>query len=249
MRIRRGTLFFAVFAIAVSLGCVRLGFWQISRLRERQARNALILSRLQQPPVPVTAFAGDTGIRFRRAWAAGRYDFANEVVLATRSRSGSPGVHIITPLVLGGDTAVLVNRGWVYSPDGMHVDLARWREADTAMVEGFVEEYAAPTPGPVTTPSVANAYRRLDLDSLRARLPYTLVPAVLVQQRDSALAAAGKVPARVDPPPLSEGPHRAYAVQWFAFALVGVAGTGVVVARDLRHRRQGIQDGHSARLG
>lgn len=238
------TLLFAILALAVSAGCVRLGFWQISRLRERQARNALVVARMERAPVPVTSIEADTGVRFSRAWAEGRYDFSNEFVHATRTRQGSPGVHIITPLLLDGseDTAVLVNRGWVYSPDGMRVDLERWREADTARVEGFVEEFVEAT-GPVSTPSAPEALRRLDLDSLRARLPYAVLPVILVQQRDSALAAAGKVPARVEPPPLTEGPHRSYAVQWFAFAVVGVVGTSLVVVRDVRQRRRGKPGG------
>ena len=59
------------------------------------------------------------------------------------------------------------------------------------------------------------------------------VPAI-IRMPDSGEAAAlsAGTPVRVDPPPLSQGPHRAYAVQWFAFALVGIVGTGLVLARD-----------------
>lgn len=243
------TLLFAVFAIAVSFGCVRLGFWQISRLRERQARNAAVVERLQHPPVHVTRLAGDTGVRFRRAWAEGRYDFAHELVLASRSRLGSPGVNILTPLRLeGSDSAVLVNRGWVYSPDGMRVDLEPWREPEVARVDGFVEEYFR-EPAPVSTPSFDRAVRRLNLDSIRARLPYPLLAVVLVQQQDSgvAAAAASGTPVRAEPPPLSEGSHRAYAVQWFGFALVGLAGTAMVVLRD--RQRGGAGPGRGRRQG
>lgn len=245
----RRTFFFAIFAIAVSLGCVRLGFWQVSRLRERQARNASIVNRLEHPPLPVTELAGDTGVRFRRAWAEGRYDFSHELVLASRSRLGSPGVHILTPLRLAGtDSAVLVNRGWVYSPDGMRVDLDPWREPEAARVEGFVEEYFH-EPAPVSTPSFDQAVRRLNLDSIRVRIPYPLYPVVLVQQLDSgvAAAAASGTPVRAEPPPLSEGSHRAYAVQWFGFALVGLAGTAMVVLRDRQRTREG--EGRGQRQG
>jgi surfeit locus 1 family protein len=240
-RMPRRTIFFAIFALAVSAGCVRLGFWQVSRLRERQARNAAVLARLQQPPRVVTELSGDTAVRFRRAWAEGRYDFANELVLATRPRRGSPGIHILTPLLLGsGDTAVLVNRGWVYSPDGLHVDLQPWREPEMARVEGFVEEYSA-APGDVGIPSFNLAVRRLNLDSISERVPHPLLSVVLVQQLDSGVAAAAarQTPVRAEPPPLSEGSHRAYAVQWFGFALVGIAGTAVVMVRDRQRRHAG----------
>jgi surfeit locus 1 family protein len=233
--LRRGTVFFALFAIALSLGCIRLGFWQVSRLRERQARNAFVLSRLDAPPVPVRALAGDTANRFRRVIATGAYDYERELIYALRPRDGSPGVNILTPLVLGGDTAVLVNRGWVYSPNGMTVDLSEWREADTAAVRGFLERFVEAEID-VTTSSVARAVRRLDLDSIRTRLPYRLLPVVVVQQEPARAGAEERTPVRVAPPPLSEGSHRAYAIQWFGFALVGIVGTILVVERD---RRQG----------
>lgn len=242
------TLLFAVFALTVSAGCVRLGFWQLSRLRERQERNALVASRMERDPVPVRALASGTGVRYQRAWAEGRFDYAHEFVHATRSRQGSPGVHILTPLVLNGDSAVLVNRGWIYSPDGMHANREEWREGESARVEGFVEEFVVAS-APVTIASAPDAFRQLDLDSLQARVPYLLVPVILVQQGDSAKVMAGEVPARLEPPPLTEGPHRAYAVQWFGFALVGVAGTALVVVRDMRHRRRGIPGGQSRSVG
>ena len=53
MMIGRGTLAFVVVATAVSLGCVRLGFWQLERLRERRAINSQVTSRLGEAAVPV----------------------------------------------------------------------------------------------------------------------------------------------------------------------------------------------------
>jgi surfeit locus 1 family protein len=233
--IGRATVLFAVFALALSAGCVRLGFWQISRWRERIAVNEQVISRLYGDPRPVASMAGDTGIRFRRAFAEGQYDFDLELVHTTRARNGAPGVHILTPLRWG-DSAVLVNRGWVYTPDGMHVDHSLWREQPSARVEGYVERYADSIRGPVSTPSVEHGVRALAFDSIQAKVPYPLLPVIIVQRLDSGEAASleAGTPVRVDPPPLSEGSHRAYAVQWFAFALVGIVGTGLVLARDRR---------------
>jgi surfeit locus 1 family protein len=235
---RRVTVAFAVFAIIVSLGCIRLGFWQLERLSERRTANQQIMARLGEAAMPVERLPVNASARFRRATTSGRYDFENEFVLTSRSRNGAPGVHIITPLMTGrGDTAVLVNRGWAYAPDGMTVDLALFREDSNAVVDGFVEEYSTGQ-GPVSTPSVKRAVRRLDRDSLDARMPYPLAPVVLVQRMDSGEFAAVDrgTPVRIEPPPLDEGPHRAYAIQWFAFALVGIAGSVLVLQRDRTRR-------------
>lgn len=245
MRAGKATVFFAVFALVVSAGCIRLGFWQLERLRERQASNAQVTARLGEAPVPLDRLPDDASVRFRRATASGTYDFDNEFVLTSRSRNGAPGVYVVTPLRRPGtDSVVLVNRGWAYAPDGMRVDLALFREDSSAVVEGFVEEFAAAT-GPVATPSVTRAVRRLDRDSLAARMPYPLAPVILVQQRDTGEATAVRrgTPVRVQPPPLDEGSHRAYAIQWFGFALVGIAGSILVLQRD-RMRR--MEHGHQS---
>ena len=234
MRIRRATLAFAVFAIAISLGCIRLGFWQLDRLAERRARNALIIARLREPVVPFANLRDSGNVRFTRAAASGTYDFSHDFVLTGRSRHGSPGVHVITPMrVSGSDSVILVNRGWVYAPDAMRVNLTPFREDSSATIDGFVEEFTT-EPGPVLTPSVEGGVRRLVLDSIATRLPYPVARLILVQQKDSseAIAVSRGTPVRIEPPPLDEGPHRAYAIQWFGFALVGLVGTILVVQRD-----------------
>ena len=243
MNVSRTTLFFCALAVAVSIGCIRLGFWQLARLNERRTMNELIIARLGEVAVPYERIPATSGVRFRRVYANGRYDFDNEFVLTSRSRMGAPGVNIITPLRTDrSDTAVLVNRGWAYAPDGMKVDLALFREDSNAVVDGFVEEYSM-AQGAVSTPSVARAVRRLDRDSLAARLPYPLAPVLLVQRMDSGefTAVDRGTPVRIEPPPLDEGPHRAYAIQWFAFALVGIAGSALVFLRDRTQRAHGHQ--------
>jgi hypothetical protein len=40
--------------------------------------------------------------------------------------------------------------------------------------------------------------------------------------------------ARLTPPPLDDGPHLNYAIQWFAFAVIALVGAGVVI----RQRRE-----------
>jgi len=236
-----------LFALAVSLGCIRLGFWQLERLRARRELNAQVMARLAEAPVPLEHLPGNSTVRFRRVTTTGVYDFANEFVLTSRIRNGAPGVHVITPLRRPGtDTAVLVNRGWAYTPDGMSVDLDVFGEDSTAIIDGFVDEFAVAT-GAVSTPSVERAVRRLDRDSLSARLPYPLAAVVLVQRKDSGefTAVDRGTPVRVEPPRLDEGPHRSYAIQWFGFAAVGIAGSLVVLQRD-RKRRPG--SGHQSAM-
>jgi surfeit locus 1 family protein len=129
----------------------------------------------------------------------------------------------------GADTAVLVNRGWVYSPDGGTVDRARWRESDTASVAGYVELFT-PDAG-ATTARDPRVVRRVNRSEIASKIPYPVAPFYLVAVggRDSADLTH---PARHEMPALDDGPHRGYALQWFSFAAIAIVGAAFVVRRE-----------------
>ncbi|MBK9979877.1 MAG: SURF1 family protein [Gemmatimonadetes bacterium] len=227
----RRTLAFVVFALVVAAGCVRLGFWQLARLGERRGSNAAIAERLTAPAVPWGEAVRDSArARYRRVQLAGRYDYARELVLTSRGRSGAPGVHVLTPLLVAGSPPILVNRGWAYAADGMSVDLAAWHEGDSAIVDGFLEEFVVAA-GMVSTTSQPRGVRRLVRDSIEARLGERVAPFIVVQRIGSEQRDTLQHLMRADPPALDEGSHRSYAVQWFAFALIALVGTAAVARR------------------
>jgi surfeit locus 1 family protein len=219
---------FVAFAVLAAAGCIRLGFWQISRLHQRRARNALVSARLDSTETDFAALPHDSALaRFRRVRVTGTPDYAHELLYAARTHRGSPGVNFLTPVrIPGRDTAVLVNRGWVYSPDGATVDQAKWRERDTTFT-GYVEEFPA-VPGTAYS-SRPNTIARLSYGVVQHALPYPVASVYVVMTGDSA-TAEDRV-ARLAAPPLDEGPHFSYAIQWFGFALVALIGAGYVVAQ------------------
>jgi surfeit locus 1 family protein len=242
---RRSLVFLALAAVA-ALVCARLGVWQLARLGERRTRNAAVAARFTAPPVSYAALPPDTAARhYRRVTLAGRPDYAHEFVLANRTRDGSPGVHIVTPVRVapaaggpGGDTLVLLNRGWIYSANGTDLDLARWREGDSLAVTAYVEL-------PSRRPGVARlggrargyrAYRFLDpvLVSGDAGAPVTR-DYLVAEPPPGETAIPLDRPVRVPPPALDEGPHLSYAVQWFCFAAVALVG-GAAFTRAERRR-------------
>jgi surfeit locus 1 family protein len=218
------TLLFVALALAGAALFVRLGFWQLDRLAQRRARNAIFAARIAAPPAP---WSDTTAVRYRRVRLSGSPDYERQIVLVGRSRGGSPGVNLVTPLRLpGSDTAVLVNRGWVYSPDGARVDHARWREGDRLTVEGYVEAFNEPGPGDL--PANQRVARRLSYRAVSARFPYAIAPAYIVAI-DTDATARPDAPVRPALPTPDEGPHLGYALQWFAFAVIAVVGAGVAV--------------------
>src|SRR5258708_34745032 len=88
-----------VIAVVLTLGFMRMGGWQLARLNQRQLINAELASRAVDAPVSISQLPTDTAnAHYRRVSVEGAYDYANEIVLTLRSREGSPGVNIVTPL-------------------------------------------------------------------------------------------------------------------------------------------------------
>ena len=228
MTVRKWTL--SVIAISLAIIFISLGFWQIRRLRERQRANDFLAARRLVPEVEIDSLPPDTAAaHFRRVHLKGGYDHAQEVIYTLRGRNGSPGVNILTPLLRNGkDTAVLVNRGWVYAADGTTIETQRWQEADALNGHGFVETF--PTKGPFDPPNPARprAFRRLDRSALAKVFPYPIANYYVVLT-DSA--ASPSAPPRVEPAPLDEGPHRNYAIQWFSFAAISIVGLVIFLRR------------------
>ena len=221
---------FLLVAIAFAVICVRLGVWQLSRLGERRKFNASLVARADTKPIDLDALPTDTGTaHFTRVKLAGAYDYDHEITLTNRTRNGSPGVNIVTPLKTEGDTAVLVNRGWVYAPDGMTVDLQRWREPPTLTGEGFVENFRSGK-GKAKSSTHQNAYRWLDTGTIAQAFPYPIKPYLVVLIDDSS-GTRENVPPRVSVPPLDEGSHKNYAIQWFSFAAISIFGTILYLRR------------------
>ena len=195
MRLGRRDVLAALVALAIAIVCVRLGVWQLDRLGQRRARNAILAARLALPPLTVERGTSPDSARQRRLIARGVYDFAHERIGAGRSFDGTPGVALVTPLRLADGSTVYVDRGWVPSPDARHVDQTLYRESDTATVEGLG---VIPPPG-------------------RYDVPFIL--------QESGTAAPRGLPRRWPAPVLDDGPHLSYAIQWFSFAVIIVVGT------------------------
>lgn len=230
----RRSIIFCAFALIASAVFARLGLWQLARLNEKVQRNATIASQRLGAPVQFALLPRDTAAaHYRATVVSGRFDYDHELVLSFRTYQGSPGAELVTPVRLpGSDTAVLVDRGWVYSPDGATVDRARWRERDSATVVGYVELYA-PDAQTTTASSDPRVVRRISRGEIASKIPYPIAPYYVIATGDTA---DGAHPARRGVPVLDEGLHRGYAMQWFLFAMIALFGAGMVILQDRRAR-------------
>jgi cytochrome oxidase assembly protein ShyY1 len=228
-------------AVLVAVTCVALGIWQIARLHQKQQFNAAVRAGLAREPAPVDTLLPDgvdpDTVRYRRAEATGTYDTEHGFVLYGRTQDSRAGNHLLTPLLLPDGSAILVDRGWV----PLDVDEPGAPEAappsGAVDVEGVLFSSEGDPPGVVDAGGPAETtLSRLDLRTIQAQLPYPIAPSYLLLQRQTPARPDG-LPEPSPLPELSEGPHLSYAIQWFTFAAIAVAGCVVLALREGRDPR------------
>lgn len=214
--------------IALMIVLARLGVWQLDRLQQRRASNALLVAALAQPALDLARdpLPDDPSLlKDRQVVASGAFDLDHQISLRAQNWQGQAGVHLIAPLVLdGGPTAVLVDRGWIPDADADPQAWSRYETSGKVELSGFgalsqtLRNSAAEE---AQTPQ--RSWYRVDIGAIERQLPYELLPIYMLQAPDAE--GQQSLPYRREPEiDLSEGPHLGYAVQWFIFSLgLGVA--------------------------
>jgi surfeit locus 1 family protein len=224
---RSPTLLIVILVVAAAV-FVRLGIWQLHRLQQRRAANTAALAARERPEVELARRPAGTPITGRRVIVRGTYDRSHEFVVRGQVVE-VPGVEIVTPLRIAGagDTAVLVDRGFVPAPDAATVpaDLPLDEPGEREVRGLALPIPQSPDSGQPITHGGRTTWRRLDLAAARSRLDYPLLAVVVQQAPDPALP---RFPRRREPPPLDNGPHLSYAIQWFSFATMALVFGAIV---------------------
>jgi cytochrome oxidase assembly protein ShyY1 len=204
---------------------VKLGFWQFHRHEHKVAHNDLISANIKRKPVSADEILAvgaklSADLQWRQVTATGVYDTDHQVLARQRSQNDVVGLYVVTPLVTADGRTLLVNRGWVANPpkatdrpdvppapSGRVTVTGRLRPDETRkdsgirdkeVPEGQVMRISAAELGPESTHPLYGGYIEL--------ITETPTPA--------------KAPALVAEPDDEDlGPHLAYAVQWWIFAL------------------------------
>lgn len=225
-----------VFVAVLGTVFVRLGGWQLERLDQRQARNVATLSNEQRPVRPYTEIFTRPIVendQWQRVEARGTFDADHQLVVRYRSNGDAEGFEVVTPLRTPAGT-VLVDRGFVPVSRGTQIPTtAPAPPAGEVTVVGHVRRneqgrQAAKVP-------VNGQVRLVNSDAIGATLPYPVQNGYIGLLTVTPAQSGGLEPVAL--PEISEGPHFWYAVQWFLFAGLGLAGIVVFIRSDLRERR------------
>jgi len=237
------TLLLGVLVVGATATCVRLGFWQLARMRYKHAIHAAQRALLARPPLEVAralpATPPDVGVRVR---VQGHWEPAVVVLLSGRTHLGAAGVSLVNAVRLDSGEQVLVERGWIAAEDSRtaHPELVADSVADAIGVVLPLERPLHPTPWAELRSERAGtrlwSARALDADSAAARFGATLAPWMV-----RALPAGDRNDGRPIPEDFvvpDETMHLSYAIQWFGFAAIISMGSLALALRKGADRKR-----------
>lgn len=221
---------------------VALALWQLRRLDQVRSANDRVRARLSMATAPLDVVLPAGGAAdaatYRRVEVSGRYDPTEEVQVDNRSDRGRAGKHLLTPLVTASGRAVLVDRGWITLDTDRAAAEVRPPSEQVRVVGVLFPGERKGVLGPSLPPEGhLSSVPRIDVARLAKQLPYTSVPLYL-RLESQAPSQASALPKPPGLPPLDDGPHLSYAVQWFLFATVAISVFGALIRREGRRRLQ-----------
>jgi len=223
----------SIFKTIVALGlvflCLIAADWQYTRGLDRQARNNIIEERIARSPIELSS---RDAVLDNNEWqgitTSGRFDSTQQILLRNRYWEGKYGYEVLTLFTNTSGEKFWVDRGWVKAgatattppevtavPTGDVSITGRFR-LDSSLPRGSF--FALPATGEGLV-SELNAQSQLDTEKFYIDL---------LSGSEASLTPAA--PAQL--PPLSDGPHKAYALQWLFFG--GLITYGRILIRRTR---------------
>lgn len=196
---------------------VSLGRWQLFRAAQKETRQAAMDARGAKSVLRASDLrqASDwDALVHQHATLRGTWVAARTVYLDNRQMNAKVGFFVLTPFLLEGGGAIVVQRGWV--PRNFEQrDQVPAVQTPVGVVD--IEGRIAPPPSKLYepgSPSGGAIRQNLDLAQYRAETGLALLPIALVQTGSSSEGLLREWPA-VN---LGVEKHYGYAFQWFGLA-------------------------------
>ncbi len=249
------TLQWIALAVGVAVfvtACISLGRWQFSRHEARDEVIATIVENYDSQPRELSSFVRSVSdpLPASEVWAVaqleGEYLPQYTALLRNRPINSTPSVHVLVPFAMDNGRVILVNRGWVPYDNGVERP-SRIPEPPSGQVTITVHLRAtepssskdAPS-GQVQAINVEDAFAAgahyAALPELDSKSTFTQVYGSLRSETPEPQEPVNSLP-RPSTDPKS---HLSYAMQWWVFALGGLAGFVVLIVREVRKRRPGV---------
>lgn len=203
---------------------VNLGFWQLRRLHEVQHHNAAVRAQMHAAPIPITQESIKQLPLYRNVTVTGSWDAPHTFFVRYPIHLGQEGYWMVEPVILdnGGGT-VLVNRGWIPLTQGRAMPQPTDADGGSVSITGTVQ---------------AAQKDRTRNGTNGANPPIPTQTAITDRWVQLVSPAGQSDPVPLDPPDLSNGSHFSYALQWWSFCIIAVAGWISVLVRAKREAEE-----------
>jgi cytochrome oxidase assembly protein ShyY1 len=223
------SFFKTIIALGLVVLCIWAANWQYTRGVDRHARNNVIEERIAQSPIELSARDADpVNNEWQSVSTNGRFDSNQQILLRNRYSEGKYGYEVLTLFTSNSGEKFWVDRGWVQAGATATTppEVTKVPETDVSITGRFRLDSSLPRGSFFALPgdgqglvSELNAQSQLDTEKFYIDL---------LSGSDPSLTPA--VPAQL--PPLSDGPHMAYALQWLFFG--GLIVYGRILIRRTR---------------
>ena len=223
------SFFKTIIALGLVLLCIWAANWQYTRGVDRHARNNVIEERIAKSPIELSARDADpVNNEWQSVSTNGRFDSNQQILLRNRYSEGKYGYEVLTLFTSNSGEKFWVDRGWVQAGATATTppEVTKVPEIDVSITGRFRLDSSLPRGSFFALPgdgqglvSELNAQSQLDTEKFYIDL---------LSGSDPSLTPA--VPAQL--PPLSDGPHMAYALQWLFFG--GLIVYGRILIRRTR---------------
>ena len=223
------SFFKSIIALGLVLLCIWAANWQYTRGVDRHARNNVIEERIARSPIELSARDADpVNNEWQSVSANGRFDSNQQILLRNRYSEGKYGYEVLTLFTSNSGEKFWVDRGWVQAGATATTppEITKVPDTDVSITGRFRLDSSLPRGSFFALPgdgqglvSELNAQSQLDTEKFYVDL---------LSGSDPSLTPA--VPAQL--PPLSDGPHMAYALQWLFFG--GLIVYGRILIRRTR---------------
>lgn len=215
------TLFMSLLALVFFSLFLALGLWQLDRADFKRNIEVQYLEQLKQPfSYMILDQDVNESFVYRRIRLKGIYQSEFLILLDNQVSQGVAGYHVLMPFFIdSGRKAVLVNRGWVVGGNDRTVlpDIRAPKQANEVLGVLTVPSTAGFRLGEVRmSEQWPQRVPYLDLQKIQQGLPFEILPYVIWQSPDmDDYYVRDWQPVWLPP-----GKSKAYAVQWFSFAVI-----------------------------
>jgi len=209
-------------------GLISLGIWQLNRAEQKKVIDKGVIDATNSPKINLNTWHDKplTSMTYHTAMLTGQFDNQHQLLLDNRTYKGKAGYMVLTPFLLDSNAqsnhpkAILINRGWIpYQGDRNNIpdiEVTNKTITVTGMIKNIGKSIVLNRSKQQTKDHYPKTIQAISTTEISSLLGYELLPVMIEldkQDKNGFVRDWQPYYGSVDK-------HIAYAVQWFAMAIV-----------------------------